>query len=363
ILFYPPTRMNGEFQSQREFEKGYYLEMDTIRWLSNYFYNSTDEWDDSFGHPLLRDKSALSASPNALFIIAECDPLRDEGLAYADKLKDAGGHVEIYVMEGVIHSFFTLPQSVCIIVRVYKPTICQDNPPILIYFHGGGFVTGQLHSVETTCKKIACLSKCIVVSVDYRLAPEYKYPTCFYDGICTTKWVIGNKPTIGGNEQSIVGVCGSSAGGTIAAVVALEVPSIRFQILFYPSTHMNGEFQSQREFEKGYFLEMDTMRWLSNYFYSSTDEWDDSFGHPLLRDKSALSASPNALFIIAECDPLRDEGLAYADKLKDAGGHVEICVMEGVIHSFFTLPRHFRSNWSKAYSKVDAFIAKCKLEQ
>ncbi|XP_002741066.1 esterase LipI-like, partial [Saccoglossus kowalevskii] len=120
-------------------------------------------------------------------------------------------------------------KSVCIIVRVYKPTICQDDPPILIYFHGGGFVMGQLHSVETTCKKIACLSKCIVVSVDYRLAPEYKYPTCFYDGICTTKWVIGNKTTIGGNEQSIVGVCGSSAGGTIAAVVAIEVPSVSFQ--------------------------------------------------------------------------------------------------------------------------------------
>jgi acetyl esterase len=242
-------------------------------------------------------------------------------------------------------------------VRVYTPL---DSPasllPGLIFFHGGGFVLGDLETHDGLCRVLANESGCRVVSVDYRLAPEHPFPAAVEDCVAATEWVAENAGTFG-VDASRIAVGGDSAGGNLAAVVAIiakqsGAPRLRFQLLIYPVAQLGGaETVSMRENGKGYFLEKASMEWFTKLYCPDSDQRTDARLSPLLaRDVTGL---PPAYVVTAGFDPLRDEGKAYADKLDAAGVPVTYVNYPGMVHGFFS----FRGLVPKAREAVAAASA------
>ncbi|MEB3100501.1 alpha/beta hydrolase [Ferviditalea candida] len=222
-----------------------------------------------------------------------------------------------------------------IAVRFYTPER-EGRLPIFVYYHGGGWVLGNLDVVDAPMRTIANRVGCIVASVDYRLAPEFKFPVALEDCYRATCWVKENAARLNG-DASRIAIGGDSAGGNMAAVVAqlakqrkdLQLIS---QILIYPVTHINSNTQSYREFSEGYFLSKADMDWFTNHYIRTGADAENVLLSPLLADD--LSDLPPALVITAEYDPLRDEGEAYAARLKEAGVPVELTRYEGMMHGF-----------------------------
>lgn len=222
-------------------------------------------------------------------------------------------------------------------IRVYAPE--GGGPfPALVYFHGGGWVAGDLEMVNTLCTMLANRANAVVVSVDYRLAPEHKFPAPLADCYAATQWVSDNAAELGADPRRIA-VGGDSAGGNLAAAVAVMArdsggPDLAFQVLFYPVINLDYETDSYRENGVGYFLTTDMMRWFWGHYLESEDAGSDVRASPLLvEDASGL---PPAFVATAEFDPLRDEGEAYADLLREAGTDVTVKRYEGQIHGFVT---------------------------
>jgi acetyl esterase len=221
-------------------------------------------------------------------------------------------------------------------VRIYIPH-GKGNFPVFVYFHGGGFVYGDLDTVDTPLRAVTNRSGCIVVSVDYRLAPEYKFPIAPEDCYAATCWVAENIATFQGDPTRIA-VGGDSAGGNLAAVVTLlarqlKKPPIIFQVLIYPCTDWSRETASQREYGKGFMLEKENILWAKKHYLTSDEDQYNPLASPLLAED--LRDLPPALIITAEYDPLRDEGEAYGKRLKDDGVAVQIARYSGMIHGFF----------------------------
>jgi acetyl esterase len=221
-------------------------------------------------------------------------------------------------------------------VRVYAPQSAGEPSPGLVFFHGGGFVTGSLDSHDRGCRAIASKARIVVVSVDYRLAPEHTFPAAVDDAVAATRWVLANAATFG-IDPGATAVGGDSAGGTLAAVVAqtLKNDALRpaFQLLIYPVTDANGGTPSRDYFREGYFLTGRAIDWYLHNYIPDESQYSDPRASPLLaRDLSGL---PPALVITAGFDPLRDEGRAYADKMRAAGGDVTYLCSEGSMHGFF----------------------------
>ncbi|HLJ32882.1 MAG TPA: alpha/beta hydrolase [Ktedonobacteraceae bacterium] len=222
-------------------------------------------------------------------------------------------------------------------VRIYTPE--GEVPlPILVYFHGGGWVLCNLDTHDSICRGLANLVGCIVVSVDYRLAPEHKYPAAVEDCYAATCWVAQNAAAIGGDATRLA-VGGDSAGGNLTAVVNLIArdeggPSISFQLLIYPVTdyHTPGT-PSYIENQEGYLLSREDMIWYFGHYLSSPDEAQDPHVSPL--KASDLSNLPSAMVITAEFDLLRDEGEAFAQRLQEAGVPVILKRYNGLIHGLF----------------------------
>jgi acetyl esterase len=226
-------------------------------------------------------------------------------------------------------------------VRIYRPD--SDKPlPVVVYFHGGGWVIGDIASHDTTCQRLAAGVPALVVSVDYRLAPEHRFPAAVEDCDAATAWVWAHASEFGG-DPSRLAVAGDSAGGNLAAVVARHArdadgPPIAFQLLVYPGTDMTRSLPSHTENGTGYLLDSDTMSWfLDNYLGNGDPRHPDA--SPLLADD--LSGLPPALVVTAEFDPLRDEGEAYADRLRQAGVPVTMSRYDGMIHGFYGLDSVF----------------------
>jgi len=223
-------------------------------------------------------------------------------------------------------------------VRIYTPA-GKKPLPVLVYYHGGGWVIGDLETHDGTCRLIANGSGVIVVSVDYRLAPEHKFPAAAEDCYAATKWVAANAASFGG-DPSRLGVGGDSAGGNLAAVVSLMArdrggPEIKFQLLIYPVTNAAFDEPSYVENAEGYFLTRDSMIWFWNHYQSSLADKRNPYAWPLqAKDVHRL---PPALVITAEYDPLRDEGEAYARRLADAGVPTTLSRYDGMIHGFFSM--------------------------
>ncbi len=221
-------------------------------------------------------------------------------------------------------------------VRVYRPTESADHS-LLLWYHGGGWVIGDLDGADVTCRELAAKSGSVVVSVDYRLAPEHRYPAAHEDCYAATEWAAANAAELGA-DASRLAVGGDSAGGNLAAVVALRArdehgPAIRFQLLVYPVTDHNFETASYRENADGYLLTRDGMKWFWNHYLGPDGDGAEPHASPLRAEN--LAGLPPAHVITAEYDPLRDEGEAYARRLEEAGVPVTLTRYAGQIHAFY----------------------------
>lgn len=226
-------------------------------------------------------------------------------------------------------------------VRVYTPTAAVadevgSEAPLFLWFHGGGWVIGDLDTADATCRALANRSGAVVVSVDYRLAPEHPAPAAVDDAWAALTWAVENSELLGVGTSSL-GVGGDSAGGNVAAVLCQRVrdefgPEIDFQLLVYPVTDCTLSHPSVEENGEGYFLTKDALVWFTGHYLAGQDPKHPSVS-PLHAD--SLAGLPPAMIITAELDPLRDEGEAYAVALADAGVPVEAIRYEGQIHGFF----------------------------
>jgi acetyl esterase/lipase len=225
-------------------------------------------------------------------------------------------------------------------IRVYTPKqVAAGNGPGLVYFHGGAGVFCNLDTHEGLCRILANGSGCRVISVDYRLAPEYQFPAAVEDSYFVTKWVFDNASALT-LDPSRIAVGGDSAGGTLAAVVCqmakqLGEPKIALQILFCPVTDVSGNTDSRRLFSSGYFLDMRLIDWaLTHYCPPGVDLKDPRMSPLFVAETAGL---PKAHIHTAEYDPLRDEGKAYADVLRHGGVDVHYTCHEGMIHHFYAM--------------------------
>lgn len=223
-------------------------------------------------------------------------------------------------------------------IRIYTPD-GKAPLPILVYLHGGGWVIGDVESYDPACRTLANGAGCVVVSVDYRLAPEHKFPTGPEDCYAALKWVAENAASLGG-DPSRIAVGGDSAGGNLSAVVAQMArdrggPSLKYQLLIYPVTDHRLDTQSYRANAEGYLLTKNGMDWFWNHYLREPNDGTKPYASPLRA--ANLANLPPALVITAEFDPLHDEGAAYAEKLKAAGVKVKYSDYKGTIHGFFTL--------------------------
>ncbi len=228
-------------------------------------------------------------------------------------------------------------------LRVYRPAGVPASTPlaVLVFFHGGGWVIGDLETHDVLCRQLTAGSGVSVVSVDYRLAPEHKFPAAVDDAWAATRWVVAHAGELGA-DASRLAVGGDSAGGNLAAVVALlardkGAPAIAVQVLIYPVTDLVGETRSYRDFAEGYLLTREGMRWFIAHYLTAEAEAADWRASPLRAQ--SLAGLPPALIVTAGFDPLRDEGEAYAERLRDAGVRVDSVCYGGMIHGFVPMGR------------------------
>ena len=222
-------------------------------------------------------------------------------------------------------------------LRVYVPEGARPLPG-LVFFHGGGWARGSLQTHDVVCRALPNGGGCVVVSVDYRMAPEHKFPAAFEDSLAATRWVAEHAAALGIDARRLA-VGGDSAGGNLAAAVALALrdaggPPLAFQLLIYPVTDHNFDTPSYLENAEGYMLTRASMQFYWQLYLRSPADADDFRASPLrARDFGNL---PPALVITAEFDPLRDEGRAYADRLRAAGTPVVCREYPGMVHGFVT---------------------------
>jgi acetyl esterase/lipase len=224
-------------------------------------------------------------------------------------------------------------------VRIYTPT--GSGPfPALVYFHGGGWVVCDLDTHDAVCRSLTNAAGCIVVSVDYRLAPEHKFPAAVEDCYAAMQWVMHNAQLINADPKRIA-VGGDSAGGNLAAVVSQMARDRReqapvFQLLIYPVTDYYAPgTPSYKQNADGYFLTLEDMIWFWNHYLKGEAEAANPYACPLRAP--SLANLPPALVITAEFDPLRDEGEAYAERLVESGVAAELVRYDGMIHGFFSM--------------------------
>jgi acetyl esterase len=222
-------------------------------------------------------------------------------------------------------------------IRIYTPAEARTPMGILMYFHGGGWVLGSLETHDILCRNLAIGAGCVVVAVDYRLAPEHKFPAAPEDCYAATQWAAANAGALGG-DPSIIAVGGDSAGGNLATVVAMMArerggPRLCFQLLFYPAISAANDTPSQREFAiDGFVLSRADMEWFWNHYLDSPADAKNPLACPNLA--SSLKGLPPALILTASHDPLRDEGEAYGAALRKAGVAVALTRYDGVTHGF-----------------------------
>ncbi len=224
-------------------------------------------------------------------------------------------------------------------IRVFTPE--GSGPfPVLIYFHGGGWVMGDPSTHENITQPLTNRTGCVTVSVDYRLAPEHIFPAAVEDAYATTRWVVENSDSINGDGNRIA-VGGDSAGGNLAAAVCLKArnergPSLAYQLLLYPALDLSSfGTDSYRECGEGYGLPLEMMEWCRGHYLPAEPDRLNPYASPLVAED--LTNLPPALILTAEFDPLRDEGAEYANRLKDAGIAVKYSCYDGMVHGFLSV--------------------------
>jgi acetyl esterase len=226
--------------------------------------------------------------------------------------------------------------------RLYVPTEIRSRDglsPALVFFHGGGWVIGDLDSHDVVCRKLAVEGALIVISVDYRLAPEHKFPAAADDAIAATKWVASNARALG-IDAARLSIGGDSAGGNLTAVVALAArdgngPALAGQVLIYPATDFAMTHGSHSEPETSVLLTHSVIRWFRDHYLNDAADIHDWRASPARAQ--SLAGLPPAYVLTAGADPLRDEGAEYAERLKQAGVPVTYKHYPGQFHGFFTM--------------------------
>ena len=223
-------------------------------------------------------------------------------------------------------------------VRLYEPEGADGRPlPILVYYHGGGWIRGDLDTHDDVCRYLCHHAGCLVASVNYRLAPEHRFPAALDDCDAATRWVAENARRLGA-DPACLAIGGDSAGGNIACGVTLKArerggPAICFQLLIYPATDLAGETESKRLYSSGYLL--NSMPFYVASYLGPEGDAADPFASPLLAQD--LSNLPPAFVLTAGFDPLRDEGEAYARRLEAAGVPTDYRCHESMIHGFISI--------------------------
>ena len=273
--------------------------------------------------PIAKARSQPSAAD------AVIQTIQYKGLVAPDRLPPVG-RVETRAVPG--------PDGAPIPVRVYTPK--GDGPfPVVVYYHGGGWVIADVDTYDSSCRAICDLAKAVVVAPEYRRAPEAKFPAAHEDSYATFQYVAENASSFGGNPNQVA-VLGESAGGNLATAVCLMASQRNgkmpiAQVLVYPITNYAFDTQSYTENADAKSLNKAMMQWFYTQYLNSPDDGTDIRASPLRASPTELKRLPPATIITAEIDPLRDDGRQYAKKLKDAGVDVEAKDYEGVTHEFF----------------------------
>jgi acetyl esterase len=225
-------------------------------------------------------------------------------------------------------------------LRLYRPIGSSEGRalPVLVYYHGGGWTIGDLDTHDTLCRQVANGSGCAVVSVDYRMGPEHRFPAAVDDALAALRWVHAQAPALQ-LDPGRIAVGGDSAGGNLAAVTAIAArdgggPVLSFQLLIYPATDMRAVAPSHTRNGQGYLLTADTVAYFRGH-YVDEKQYDDWRASPLLHED--LSRLPPAFVLTAGYDPLRDEGLQYAQRLTEAGNVSTLVCFERQIHGFILM--------------------------
>lgn len=227
-------------------------------------------------------------------------------------------------------------------LRLYRPEQPAAAAPVLVYFHGGGFVVGSLDSHDGVCRELCARSGCAVLAVGYRLAPEHRFPTALQDGQDCLAWLAANADQLG-LDPCRVALGGDSAGATLATVLAIEAARQgaqaairpRAQLLCYPVTDASRQSVSRTLFGEGYLLESETLEWFYDHYARTPQDRHDWRFSPLLAED--LSGVAPAIVALAGLDPLLDEGLAYAERLRKAGVAVELVELPGMTHDLLRM--------------------------
>ncbi|WP_155591026.1 alpha/beta hydrolase [Lysinibacillus cavernae] len=259
-------------------------------------------------------------------------------------------------LASIENQHITVRDGAQITLRIYTPVIGKKLP-VIVYYHGGGWVYGNLESVDAGCQLLADRAQAIVVSVDYRLAPEYPFPTPLHDAYDSLEWVHDHIGVFGGDAARIT-VVGDSAGGNLATVVAylaatLGGPTLQAQALIYPVTNVDFTTDSYQAYGENYGLDQQGMLWFSRHY---TDE--RNYTNPLVSPLQLedVSKMPKTIIIAAEADVLFDEGLSYAHKLAAAGVVAEHVTMPGLIHSYFSKMNYFEEATIETVTKIAHFL-------
>ena len=223
--------------------------------------------------------------------------------------------------------------------RLYAPSL-DAGLPLLLYLHGGGFTIGSIATHDTLCRELARLAGCMVVSLDYRLAPQHRFPTASNDAWDALQWLAAHGALLGADPARLA-VGGDSAGGTLAAVCAIlardaQLP-LALQLLFYPGCAAHQDTPSHTTFARGLVLEAPAIDWFFGHYVHSRDEREDWRFAPLLAPD--VDGVAPAWIGLAECDPLVDEGVDYGDKLRAAAVPVDLEIYRGVTHEFIKMGR------------------------
>ena len=240
-------------------------------------------------------------------------------------------------------------------VRIYNPKI-EGIHPVLVYIHGGGLVVGSIDGYDSICREITNILNCIVISIDYGLAPEHKFPEPVEECYQVTKWVYENAKKLNVNPEKIA-IAGDSAGGTVTAVVSQlsrdrgEFPLV-YQVMLYPVTDLVGQTKSRIENGEGFLLTNEAIDWCNQCYLRDLSEAKKTMASPLLAE--SFESLPAACIITAEYDPLRDEGEAYAKRLSDAGVEVYLKRYDGIIHGFF----HMQGTMEEAQDALSLICTK-----
>ena len=291
----------------------------------------SDDELDAQAAALLEELGSGITPPSATLSVATGRQLLEELFAVADP--EPVGETTAIEIQG---SNGPIP------IRIYAPAE-TGSVPVLVFFHGGGWVRGSVEAYDGLCRRLTSGAECVVVSVEYRRAPEHPFPTGFEDCYAVTEWAAEHAADLGGDPDRVA-VGGDSAGGNLAAAVSLAArdragPDLAHQLLLYPSVNHPSirYFDSYEENGEGYFLEMDSVEWYLEQYVDSADI-GNHYAFPY-RAKD-LSGLPPATVVTAGFDPLRDEGRAYAECLAEAGVATTELRYESQIHAFLNLYEH-----------------------